>query len=162
MDLTRSSLRPWLSNFDDSIWWANTHISPVPSDIVLTLRQQQQNAEYVERNELLAWHLHDVVGNPVMSNSPFSLDTLPVRTGPYTDMLENLHSHFLWNGGRLMEMISILTGQYWDHQLVIKKGTPRLRHLKTRVKDIPTGDREYGIIKQVEQLEIDYMSDLYQ
>jgi hypothetical protein len=41
---------------NDTVWWANTHISPVPDDIVLTLRQQRQNAKYVAQNDLLAWH----------------------------------------------------------------------------------------------------------
>ncbi len=151
-----------LRHHNDTVWWANTHISPVPTDISETIPQQRQNIQYVERDELLAWHLHDVVGNPVIANAPFSLETLPARTGPYADMLEDLHSHFLWNGGRLMEMISILTGQYWDHHLVIKKGAPRLRDLKTRVNHIPEIDWEYKVIKQVELLENNYMCDLYQ
>ena len=140
-----------LRHFDDSIWWANTHIALVPDDIDLTLRQYQRNAEYVARDDLLAWHLHDEVGNPVVSELVEGSLVLPVRTGSYTDMLEDLHSHFLWNGGRLMDRISILTGQYWDHHLVIKKGAPKLRHLKTRDKKIPIGD-ERGIIDRVEQL----------
>ena len=36
-----------------------------------------------------------------------------------------------------MLRISGLTGQYWSHHLVIKKGAPKLRHLKTRVRNIP-------------------------
>ena len=96
----------------------------MPDDIVLTLRQEQQNAEYVAQNDLLAWHLYDVVGNPVVSELVENSQVLPVHTGPYKDMLEDLHSHFLWNGGRLMDRISSFTGQYWTHHLVIKKGAP--------------------------------------
>ncbi len=126
------------SHYDDShMWWVNTHISPVPDDIVQTLRQEQEHAEYVAQNDLLAWHLYDVVGNPAVSELVENSQVLPVRTGPYKDMLEDLHSHFLWNGGHLMLRISSLTGQYWSHHLVIKKGAPKLRHLKTRVRNIP-------------------------
>ena len=112
---------------NDTVWWANTHISPVPDDIVLTLRQQPQNTEYVAQNDLLAWHLHDVVGNPVVSELVENSQVLPVRRRPYTDKLEDLHSHFLWNEGRLINRISSLTGQYWTHHLVIKKRAPKLR-----------------------------------
>ena len=67
-------------HFDDSVWWANTHISPVPDDIVQTLRQEQENAEYVAQNDLLAWHLYDVVGNPVVSELVEHSQVLQVRT----------------------------------------------------------------------------------
>jgi hypothetical protein len=134
---------------DNHMWWVNTHISPVPDDIVLTLRQQRQNTEYVAQNDLLAWHLHDVVGNPVVSELVENSQVLPVCRRPYTDMLEDLHSHFLWNEGRLINRISSLTGQYWTHHLVIKKRAPKLRHLKPRVEKIPTDERERGIIDSV-------------
>jgi hypothetical protein len=112
---------PVLRYFDDSTYrWENTHISPVPDDFAQTIGREQNNVEYVAQNDLLAWHLYDVVDNPVVSELVENSQSLPVRTGPYTDMLEDLHCHFLWNGGRIMLILASLTGQYWYHHLVIK------------------------------------------
>ena len=61
-----------------------------------------------------------------------------------------------------MLKISSLTGQYWSHHLVIQHGAPRLRHLKTRVKYIPTDKRERGIVNSVEQFENDFIYNVYQ
>ncbi len=94
---------PVFSHYDNSnFWWVNTHISPVPDDFAQTIGRERNNEEYVAQNDLLAWHLYDVVDNPVVSELVENSQSLPVRTGPYADMLEDLHCHFLWNGGRLM------------------------------------------------------------
>jgi hypothetical protein len=135
-----------LRHLDDIIyWWANT---PVPVDFVQIIGVNQGNEEYVAPNDVLAWHLHD---NPVISDSAVEASgSLLPRRGPYAEVLDNLHCHFLENGGKLMRRISSLTDQYWEHRLVIKHGAPRLKHVNSRVTTLPRG-HERDIVNTVEE-----------
>jgi hypothetical protein len=113
-------------------------------------------------NDILAWHLYNVTDNPIFSDSVEASGSLPLHTGPYAEKLDDLHCHFLINSGKLMRRISSLTDQYWSHRLVIKHGAPKLKHIKTRVSNIPRGQYERDIVNSVEEFEKAFMLKLYQ